>query len=116
MTTPTPNNPAQGQQPPSPDAFVNQLFDAALAQNMTDPRLAARQVIEFLSSSLFYAVSSTKYDVVVFLTETLIYVVTASSADDASRKELLKHVGDTFLAAANAPPIPTTPIPTTTKT
>ena len=101
MTTP-PSDPTQGQAP-TPDEFVNKLFDAALAQNMTDPRLAARQVIDFLASSLFYAVTSSKGDVVVFLTETLIYVVSATSADEPARKELLKKIGDTI---ANAPPIP----------
>jgi len=101
MTTP-PSDPTQAQSP-TPDGFVNQLFDAALAQNMTDPRLAARQVIDFLASSLFYAVSSSKGDVVVFLTETLIYIVSASSTDEAARTEMLKRVGDVI---ANAPPIP----------
>ena len=88
----------------TPDGLANQLFDLAIQQNMKDPREAARLVIEFLTSSLFYAVTSSKNDVIVFLTETLIYMVSSSSSgDEAARKELLKHVGDTI---ANAPPIP----------
>jgi hypothetical protein len=102
----TPNDPSQPQQGLTPDGLVNQLFDVILMQNPTDPRLAARHVIEFLSGALFYAVTSNKGDVVVFLTETLSTVITAASPDEASRKEMLKHVGDMFLAAANAPPIP----------
>jgi len=91
----------------TPDGLANQLFDAAMgqamAQKVTDPREVARRVIEFLTSALFYAVSSSKQDVVVFLTETLIYVASSQSGDEAARKELLKHIGDTI---ANAPPIP----------
>lgn len=93
----TPNDP----KPPglTPDGLANQLFDAAFVQNPTDPRKAARQVIEFLGAALFYAVTSSKNDVIVFLTETLIYVVSASSADEASRKEMLKKVSDTIANA-----------------
>lgn len=101
----TPNDPkAPGL---TPDGLANQLFDVAFVQNPTDPRKAARQVIEFLGAALFYAVTSSKNDVIVFLTETLIYVVSASSADEASRKEMLKKVSDTI---ANAiPSAPTGP-------
>ena len=102
----TPNDP--NQQGLTPEALATQLFDAAfaqgLAQNMTDPREAGRRVVGFLADSLFYALKSTKDDPVVFLTETLIYVAAAScGGDDAARKELLKHIGDTI---ANAPPLP----------
>lgn len=100
MTMPTPND--SKPQALTPDGLANQLFDHAFVQNPTDPRKAAGQVIEFLGAALFYAVTSSKNDVIVFLTETLIYVVSASSADDASRKEMLKKVGDTI---ANALPI-----------
>ena len=96
----TPHDPSQ--QPLTPNGLVEQLFNAAFAQH---PREAAGQVIDFLASSLFYAVTSAKRDVVVFLTEAIIYVASASSADEAARKELLKRVGDTI---ANAPPIQTT--------
>ena len=97
----TPNEAPNGL---TPDGLANQLFDLAIQQNMKDPREAARLVIEFLTSSLFYAVTSSKNDVIVFLTETLIYMVSSSTAgDEAARKELLKHVGNTI---ANAPPIP----------
>jgi len=107
MTTPTKSDPNQPQAL-TPQGLANQLFDVAVAQNFGqksgDPREAARQVVGFLTESLFYAVSSTKNDLIVFLTETIILVVSSSSAgDEAARKELLKHVGD---AIANAPPLP----------
>ena len=106
MTTP-PNDPNQPQGL-TPDGLANQLFDAAVAQalsqNITDPREAARRVVGFLTDALFYSLTSTKNDLVVFLTETLIYVASSSTGgDEAARKELLKHIGDTI---ANAPPIP----------
>lgn|SRR5574341_552796 len=105
MTT-KPSNPAQAQQQQglTPDSLANQLFDAAITQNPSDPREAAHRVIQFLTEALFYAVTSTKNDVIVFLTETLIYVVSSSSGgDEAARKELLKKIGDTIV---NAPPLP----------
>jgi hypothetical protein len=103
----TPSDPNQ-QQALTPQTLANQLFDAAVthgrSQNMTDPREAGRWVARFLADSLYYAITSTKDDPVVFLTETLIYVASASvGGDEAARKELLKHIGDTI---ANAPPIP----------
>lgn len=87
----------------SPDGLANQLFDAAIMQHKNDPREAAGQVIQFLTHALFYAVSSAKSDVVVFLTETIIYVVSSGAPDEASRKEMLKHIGETI---AGAPPLP----------
>jgi hypothetical protein len=103
--TPNQQGPNQGL---TPQVLANQLFDAAvsqaLAQNMTDPREAGRWVARFLADALYYAITSTKDDPVVFLTETLIYVASSScGGDEAARKELLKHIGDTI---ANAPPIP----------
>ena len=86
----------------SPQGLTNQLFDAASRQT-TDPREAARRVIAFLTEALFYAVTSAKLDVIVFLTETIIYVASSMVDDEASRKELLKHIGDTI---TNAPPLP----------
>jgi hypothetical protein len=87
---------------------VNQLFDVAIMQNnIKDPREAAHQVIDFLAAALFYAVTSSKGDVVVFLTETLILLASRTSEDEPSRKELLKHIGDTI---ANAPAIPGNPL------
>lgn len=96
----TPNDASNGL---TPERLANQLFDAALTQNMGDPSEVARRVIEFLASSLFYAVTSAKSNVIVFLTETLILMIAATSPDEAARKEMLKHVGDTI---ANAPPSP----------
>lgn len=76
----TPNDPNTHSL--SPDQLANQLFDAALMQYRSDPREAARQVI-------------------VFLTETLIYAITGTAGDEVARKALLKSVGDTI---ASAPP------------
>ena len=106
---PTPSDP--NQQGLTPEGLANQLFDAAvsqaLSQNITDPRDAARRVVGFLTDALFYALTSTKNDLVVFLTETIIYAVSSQAGgDEAARKELLKHVGDTI---ANAPPLPSKP-------
>ena len=102
----TPNDP--NQQGLTPEALANQLFDAAitqgLTQNRTDPREAGRRVVGFLADAIFYALKATKEDSVVFLTETLIYAAASScSGDEAARKELLKHIGDTI---TNAPPLP----------
>jgi hypothetical protein len=87
----------------SPEGLANQLFDAAILQYRTDPREAARRVIEFLTEALLYAVSSSKGDVIVFLTETIIYVVSSGAPDDDSRKEMLKKIGE---AISSAPPLP----------
>ncbi len=89
----------------TPDGLTNQLFDGALKQNPTDPRLAARQVISFLMNALMYALTSSKHDPVVFLTEALVDVIGASTEDDAARKEVLKHISNMLSAAAEqAPP------------
>ena len=116
MTPPMPpskTNPSQSPAPNqgpglTPEVLANQLFDAALSQavsqNVNDPREAGRWVSRFLADALFYAITSTKDDPIVFLTETLIYLASSATAgDDTARKELLKHIGDTI---ANAPPIP----------
>ena len=111
MTTPmTPTKPSDPNQAQglTPESLANQLTDAAMAQafaqNVTDHREVGRRVVGFLTDSLFYAVTATKNDVVVFMTETLIIVASASCGEDeAARKELLKHIGDTI---ANAPPLP----------
>ena len=103
MTTPTPNNPTQNQGL-TPDGLVEQLFNVALAQSASkDPREISQQVIDFLGAALVYALNASKRDVVVYLTETLVYVVSASSADEAARKEMFKQVGETILAAGNKP-------------
>ena len=89
----------------TPDGLTNQLFDGALKQNPTDARLAARQVISFLMNALMYALTSSKNDPIVFLTEALVDVIGASSEDDTARKEVLKHISDILAAAAlQAPP------------
>jgi hypothetical protein len=90
----------------TPDGLVNQLFDGAVMQNPTDPRLAARQVISFLANALLYALTSSKNDPVVFLTEALVDVIAATTAgDEAARKELLKYISDMLVSAAN-PAVP----------
>lgn len=110
--TPTkpPSNPNQAPQGLTPEGLANQLFDAALSQavsqNVKDPREAGRWVARFLADALYYAITSTKDDPIVFLTETLIYVASSATDDEAGRKELLKHIGDTI---ANAPPLPGAP-------
>jgi hypothetical protein len=68
-----------------PADLANQLFDAAVLQYKSDPREAARQVI-------------------VFLTETLVYAISASAGDDAARKALLKSVGESIVAAPSGKP------------
>lgn len=100
MTTPT-QNPNEGK-PLTPDSLASQLFDMAMAQT-TDPKAAAKQTVDFLSASLFYAVTVSKNDIVVFLTETLIYIISAGSADEKSRKEMLKQVGE-IITMADLPP------------
>jgi len=59
------------------------LFDAAIV-HQSNPREAARQVI-------------------VFLTEAVIYAISATATDENARKALLKSIGDTI---TGAPPIP----------
>ena len=90
MTTPSDPNQPQGL---TPEGLANQLFDAAIAQamaqNMNDPREAARRVIIFLSEALVYAISST-------------------AGDDVARKALLKNVGETIMTA---PPLPGKAVP-----
>jgi hypothetical protein len=83
MTTP----PDPNTKPLSPDQLANQLFDAALMQFRGDPREAARQIIIFLSEALIYAISST-------------------AGDDNARKALLKSVGDSITNAPSPPKKP----------
>ena len=85
----TPNNP--NTQALSPDQLANQLFDAAIMQYRNDPREAARQVI-------------------IFLTDALIYAISGTAGDDVARKALLKSVGDK-ITAAPAPPGKAAPKP-----
>jgi hypothetical protein len=86
----TPNDPNQGQGL-TPDGLANQLFDAAIAQamaqNMSDPREAARRVI-------------------IFLTEALVYAISSTTGDDVARKALLKNVGETIISAPQLPGSP----------
>jgi hypothetical protein len=84
MTT---NAPGDATKALAPEGLANQLFDAALFQSKGDPREAARQVIVFLSEALVYAISAT-------------------AGDDTARKALLKSVGDSI---TNAPPLPKKP-------
>jgi hypothetical protein len=67
----------------SPKELADQLFDAALSQVKGDHREAARQVI-------------------IFLKEALVYAVSATASDDATRKGLLKSVGESIVAVTAA--------------
>ncbi len=86
----------------TPEGLVEQLFNGVLQQNLANPKQAAGQVIAFLSKALFYAITSSKNDPVVFLTETLILAASSSAEDETARKELLKYIADMI---SNAPPI-----------
>lgn len=98
----TPSNPSQPQSL-TPEGLASQLFDIAVMHNQTDPRQAARHVIDFLAEALFYAVASDKRDVGAWLKDALIFVASASAPDEAARRALLKRVGEEI---ANAPPAP----------
>ncbi len=102
--TKTPSNPNQPQGL-TPELLANQLFDAVMTQGaIKDPREIGRVTARFLADALYYAITSTKDDPIVFMTEVIIHLASAATAgDDAGRKELLKHIGDTI---TNAPPIP----------
>ena len=106
----TPNDP--NQQGLTPEGLASQLFDAAMnqgmAQGMTDPRQAARRVVGFLTDSLFHALAATKSDPLVYLTETIVLLAatTCGPNNEAARKELLKHIGDTIANAASPLPPP----------
>lgn len=100
MTPPTEPKPV------NPEGLANQLFDLAILQFPSDPRRAGMEVVRFLTDALFYSIASNKIDVIVYLTERLIVIASQSSPDEASRKELLKNIGDTI---ANAPQLPVNP-------
>jgi hypothetical protein len=100
---PNPTNPNDANKL-TPDGLVNQLFDKVLMQNPAEPRQAARQVVDFLMASVLYALTSSKHDPVVFLTETLVNVVGAMSPDEGPRKEMLKYISEMLAAAAEGPP------------
>jgi len=102
MPTPSPSEPKML----TPDGLVNQLFDGAWKQNPSDPKLAARQVVSFLTNALLYALTSSKNDPIVFLTEALVDVIAASTpGDDAARKELLLHISAMLASAAEQAPV-----------
>lgn len=100
---PNPTNPNDANKL-TPDGLVNQLFDKVLMQHPTEPRQAARQVVDFLMASVLYALTSSKHDPVVFMTETLVNVVGAMSPDEGPRKEMLKYISAMLAAAAEGPP------------
>jgi len=110
---PNPTNPNDANKQLTPDVLVNQLFDKVLMQNPSQPRQAARQVVDFLMASVLYALSSSKDDPVVFMTETLVNVIGAMAPDEGPRKEMLKYISEMLAAAAEGPPAaaqqPTTP-------
>ena len=68
-----------------PSDLANQLFDAALLQYSRVPHEAARQVI-------------------VFLTEALVYAISTTAGDEVARKALLKSVGESIVVAARPAP------------
>lgn len=80
-------NPNEATKELRPSDLANQLFDASILQNRSNPREAARQVI-------------------VFLTEAIIYAISSTASDDNARKALLKSVGESIIAAQSpaAPP------------
>jgi hypothetical protein len=73
----------------SPKDLADQLFDASLAQVKGNYREAARQVVVFLTESLMYAVSA----------------VSTTTIDEATRG-LLKDVGQSIVALTEPPPPP----------
>ena len=106
MTT-APTNQDQGL---TPESLANRLFDMALTQSTTkDPTEISQQVIDFLGGALVYALTSAKRDIVLFLTETLIMVVSAHSPDQNSRQEMLKKIGETIATAPPLTPPPSGP-------
>ena len=109
MTT-APTNQDQGL---TPESLANRLFDMALTQSTTkDPTEISQQVIDFLGGALVYALTSAKRDIVLFLTETLIMVVSAHSPDQNSRQEMLKKIGETIATAPPLAPPPAAAPPT----
>jgi hypothetical protein len=69
----------------SASGLVDQLVDAALLQYKSDPREAVRQVI-------------------LFLTEALVYLISSSAGDEGARAAMLKSVGDTIATAPRPTP------------
>jgi len=92
-------NPSDSTKSMKPADLTNQLFNA-VSQYQKDPHEVARLVVDFLKEALVYALTSSKKDVIVFLTEMLIYTASLSVDDEEARKELFKHIGDTI---TNAP-------------
>jgi hypothetical protein len=70
----------------SPKDLADQLFDAALLQVKGDYREAAGQVILFLKEALVYA------------------ALASAGGDEASKKGLLKSVGESIVAMTLPPP------------
>ncbi len=77
-------NPSDGTKQMTPADLANQLFDAAILQHQSDPREAARLVINFLM-------------------EATVYAVVATAGDDVARKAMLKSVGETISSAQPQP-------------
>ncbi len=78
-------NPSDTTQTLTPEALANQLFDAAIMQYNGDPREGARQVI-------------------VFLTEALIYAASSTASDEERARRCLKSLGDTIAAVLHSSP------------
>ncbi len=73
-----------------PADLAKQLFDAALAQNRTNPRAAKPQLIDFLVKTLLYAIEET-------------------TPDPVERQAQCKIVGEAIVAAGVITPVPTKP-------
>jgi hypothetical protein len=71
----------------TPADLANQLFDAVLPQYQSAPREGLRQVI-------------------VFLTETLVYAISQSTRDEEARRAMLKSVGELIASGPKPPSAP----------
>jgi hypothetical protein len=71
----------------TPADLANQLFDAALLQYRSNPREGLRQVI-------------------VFLTEALVYAISQSTKDEEARRAMLKSVGESIATGPKPPSAP----------
>lgn len=83
-----PSDPAESTTPP---ALTHRLFEAALLQSNGDAGEASMRVIGFLVEALVFAISA------------------ATGDDENARKGLLRHIGESIVAAPPHPAVMTTP-------